>query len=378
MGRVNGLDELDFHLITALQIEPRADWLRIGHVLGVTPTTAVRRWMRLSEAGLAWLSCHPMRLPDVSPVVAIVEVDCSSGHVHQVAEQIARDHHVLAVNMVTGARDLVFIAAFVDHESLARYLGFRLDRLAGVKATRCHIVSTIHSEGSRWRLERLDNDRRARLRRQRPVPNSLPAPDAADMAIISSLAEDCRRPLAELAERTNLSPSTVNRRLTRLEADRSVVYRCDVARAEFGWPVELMAWATAPAEHLHQAIAQLTGMREVRFCATVTGPSNIIFVGWFRSTLECNAFEAHVRRRISELVVTDRAVTLWQMKLAGNILDPRSRLIQRVPIAPWAEDQAAEDESKVLNRLRVQDRPWPKPPGAAGRRGPGGTAISES
>jgi DNA-binding Lrp family transcriptional regulator len=337
--RLAGLTELDFHLITALQVEPRADWQRIGHALGVTAATAVRRWARLAEEGAAWLSSHPMRIPDVAPVVAIIEVDCLSGHVHAVAEQITDDSHVFAVNIVTGSRDLLCIAAFTDHDSLARYLGFRLGSLPGVKAARCHLAGTIHCEGSRWRLERLDAQRRESLRRNRPDPARARSPDAADMSIMGALGEDCRRPLAELADITNLSPSTVNRRLARLEADRSVVYRCDLARGSFGWPVEMILWANVPAEQLPHVAAQLVGMREIRFCATLTGPSNLILFAWLRSTADTSELEGRIRRHLPDFLVTDRAVTLWSLKLAGNVLDPQGRFVRRIPIAAWQEQQ---------------------------------------
>jgi DNA-binding Lrp family transcriptional regulator len=335
-----GLNELDFHLITALQIEPRADWQRMGHALGVTAATAVRRWTRLAEAGAAWLSCHPMRIPDVAVVVAIIEVDCASGHVHTVAEQIAQDSHVFAVNVVTGSRDLFVIAAFTDHDLLARYLSFRLGGLPGVKATRCHLAGTIHREGSQWRLERLDAQRRESLRRNRPDAAGARSPDAADMSIIAALGEDCRRPLAELADITNLSPSTVNRRLARLEADRTVVFRCDVSRASFGWPGEVILWANVPAEQLPHAAAQLVGVREIRFCATLTGPSNLVLVAWLRSTADSSDLEVRIRRQLPEFHVTDRAVVLWSLKLAGNLLDRQGRFNCRIPIAAWQEPEA--------------------------------------
>src|ERR1044071_8497969 len=67
-------DELDLALVAALQAAPRADWQRVGQVLGVAGSTAARRWGRLTESGLAWLACHPMRLPGVIPLVALIDV----------------------------------------------------------------------------------------------------------------------------------------------------------------------------------------------------------------------------------------------------------------------------------------------------------------
>jgi hypothetical protein len=60
------LDELDLLLVTALQSTPRADWQRLGQLLGTSASTAARRWARLTQAGLAWQSCHPLHLPRIS------------------------------------------------------------------------------------------------------------------------------------------------------------------------------------------------------------------------------------------------------------------------------------------------------------------------
>ncbi|MBO3747450.1 AsnC family transcriptional regulator [Streptosporangiaceae bacterium NEAU-GS5] len=332
------LDALDFQLITTLQIEPRADWQRIGHVLGVTPGTAARRWARMTEAGMAWLSCHPMRIPEATPMVSVIEIECVAGQTQAVAAEIAQDPHIFTANIVTGSRDILIIAAFSDRDSLTRYLDNRLGVLPGVKATRSSLAGALHSEGSRWRLDRLEARRLAGLRPHRTDNVGARPLDPADMDIITALAKDCRRPIAEVAEITNLSPSTVNRRLSRLESDRSVAYRCDVAQADFGWPIEVCLWADIAAEHLPRVAAQLSGMREVRFCATLTGPNNLMFGAWFRNIEDCSDLEARVRRQIPELVITDRAVTLRSYKIGGNVLDPQGRLIRRVPIAPWQHD----------------------------------------
>jgi DNA-binding Lrp family transcriptional regulator len=155
------------------------------------------------------------------------------------------------------------------------------------------------------------------------------------MDIIAALTQDCRRPIVEVADMTNLSPSTVNRRLARLEADRSVVYRCDFARDAAGWPVEVIMWANVTAERLPRATAQLAGMRETRFCATLTGRSNVIFGVRLRPNADSSELEARIRRHIPELLITDRALTLRTCKIGGNVVDSDGRLIRPVPVGAW-------------------------------------------
>ncbi|MFC4468616.1 hypothetical protein ACFPH6_29490 [Streptomyces xiangluensis] len=77
--------------MNALQIHPRASWTLVGDVLGVNPVTAARRWRRLKEAGLAWVTAYP-RLSDSRIVVsAVVEVDTEPGAAQDVARALATE-----------------------------------------------------------------------------------------------------------------------------------------------------------------------------------------------------------------------------------------------------------------------------------------------
>jgi len=65
------LDELDLLLVTALQATPRADWQHLGRLLGVSASTATRRWARLTQAGVGRLSCWGCRKPVAALMVGM-------------------------------------------------------------------------------------------------------------------------------------------------------------------------------------------------------------------------------------------------------------------------------------------------------------------
>lgn len=332
-------DTLDLLLVTALQTAPRADWHRIGRALDVSASTAARRWARLTDAGLAWLSCHPLRLPGAAAFAAVIEVDCHPGRLRTVAERIAEDPHVFTVSQTTGSRDLLITAAFADHPSLARYLSSRLGNLYGVTATRAQVATTVYSQGGRWRLDRLDEQRRTVLTRgsSRTAPAARTALDATDAVLMSALGEDCRRSAADLAMRTGLSPTTVRRRIAHLEAGQHLVYRCEVARFAAGWPVSLMYWCTVPPPHTARVTAHLIGLRETRLCASVSGPANLMLGVWLRGMDDLQPFEAGLAAKVPDLTTTERAVNLWPMKLGGHLLDPYGRKIRSIPMSLWTD-----------------------------------------
>lgn len=354
MRETTEIDDVDLRIVAALQAAPRADWQRIGQAAEVSSSTAARRWARMTEAGLAWMSCHPMRMPGVSPTVVVIEIDCAPARLYSVAEQLLDDPHTVNVAHVTGPCDLMVTAAFADRASQARYVGFCLSELEGVTAIRSQIVTALHRDGTLWRVDRLTERQLAVLHEdRRPATGDERAdPDEADMALVAAMSTNPRRSVVELAHRTGMSPTTVQRRLTRMEANRTLVYRCDVARGFSGWPAGATLWGSVPPSGSARIAAQLIGLREVRMCMSLTGRHNLVFTVWLRTLDDLPVLESHLADRIPDLVIADRAITLWPLKLGGHILDPHGRNIRLVPVGLWSDSRAADRESAFLGRLR--------------------------
>jgi DNA-binding Lrp family transcriptional regulator len=350
-------DELDLALVATLQAAPRADWQRIGHVLGVAGSTAARRWARLTESGLAWLGCHPMRLPGIVPVIALIDVSCLPARLPAVAATLAEDPHVISLIAPSSRCDLHVTAGFTDQASLSRYVAFRLAAVDGITATRAQIA-TVHTDASRWSVDRLNARQQAALGARPPTGGPGTArpgrdgPQDADLALMTALSQDCRLPAVDLAERTDLSPSTVHRRLARLETSRTLVYRCELAPPVCGWPVGMNFWATVPPGQSALIIAQLCRMREVRACLSLSGASQLNFVVRLRSAGDIPRFQALLARELPALVITDQAFSLWTIKLAGHLLDFGGRHIRHVPIGRWPEEETARAEATAAGRLR--------------------------
>lgn len=346
------LDELDYQLVTALQLAPRADWQRIGAALGVDGSTVARRWNRLYRSGHAWISCLPAQLAIPSVVMAIIEVDCVAGRLPEVAADLADDVNIVTLEHVTGARDLLVQAAFTDHVQLGRYLSLRLGRLPGVASSRTQIAVTVHTEGSRWRLDRLSDPARQALTGGRAQTWSGRVFTDEDIRLFQALSGDPRQPAVQLAERTGLSPTTVRRRLDRLDAERSITYRCEVARYVSGYPISVSLWCTLPPAETQRTVSKLSGMRETRFCATLSGSANLLVVVWLRAVQDIAAFETRLAVQVPELTITDRAVALWVLKLGGHLLDPHGRNLRSVPLGFWSDPASDAAEGELLARLR--------------------------
>ncbi|NLU69339.1 Lrp/AsnC family transcriptional regulator [Streptomyces sp. HNM0574] len=340
------LTPADEALIHALQLAPRAPWALIGEVLGVDPVTVARRWERLRASGRAWITAYPGRRLQQSIEVALVEIDCRSGEVESVADSLAAVPQVVTVEHMAGGRDLLITIFTADLGSLSRLILERISRLPGVVATRAQLTTRVFGDGSRWRLRSLSEAQQRRLGETaapaRPAraaarpAEPFPPLDPASRALFPATSEDGRRSVARLAEVTGLSATTVRRRLTRLTEGHDLMLRCEVARELTEWPVSATLWAQVPPAQLETAARGLLSLAEVRLCACVTGPNNLLFTVWLRSVADVQRLEAQLAERLPFLTLVDRAIALRQTKLMGHLVGPGGRATGVVPVDVWA------------------------------------------
>ncbi|MEV6328838.1 Lrp/AsnC family transcriptional regulator [Streptomyces sp. NPDC051909] len=333
---VRALDDVDQALVHALQIAPRAGWNEIGAVLGLDAVTVARRWYRLTEAGAAWISCSPS--PALASagqgLLAFVEVDCANGSLLTVAQALARLPHVTAVEHVSGDRDLLLTVMAPDLAALTHWMTHGIGAMPGVVASRTHLASTVYTEGSRWRLRALDRMQIARLADTETARTGAPVFPLTDLdhALITALSMNGRATYRALADACGASSDTVRRRLGRLFAAGMLQTRCEVARPLSQWPVTVIQWGRAAAGELERVSRGVTGAREVRLCAGVTGRNNVLIIAWVKSLTDVQRFEVRLAQRVPGLEITDRAVALWPLKLSGHLLDEQGYRIGGVPL----------------------------------------------
>ncbi|MER6954310.1 Lrp/AsnC family transcriptional regulator [Streptomyces sp. NPDC000618] len=331
----SGLDEIDRGVVHALQIHPRAPWRLVGEVLGVNPVTAARRWQRLEEAGLAWVTAYPRLSNSRLVVSAVVEVDTEPGVAEDVARALAADPSVANIKLTAGGRDLVAAVQARSLDELGRLTTLLFQRTPGVRATRTHVSTGIPAEGSRWRLRSLDAAQVARVEQAVAAPALLSDAEARwddlDAQLLELLSVDGRMSLRDLSAATGASLTTVRRRLQSLLASR-LSLRCDLARPLSGWPLSAVYFASVPGQFVEETSRVLASVREVRSCAITAGPHNLVVDVWLRDLHDVHAFEAHLSRRLPRLTVEDRSVVLRTVKHMGRLLDRDGHSVGVVPL----------------------------------------------
>ncbi|ALE73096.1 MULTISPECIES: Lrp/AsnC family transcriptional regulator [unclassified Pseudonocardia] len=331
------LSEDDFALVHALQLHPRASWSGLAPVLDAAPVTLARRWERLREAGLAWVTGYPVVREDVMQV-ALVEIDCAPGRLDEVVAALQEEPPVMTIEHAARGRDLLLT---VNAPSFAELSGLVLDRLArvpGVASTRTHLAAGVHLEGSRWRLDALDAAQIDAVRELRQA-DGRDAGEPVDLLgpvhrpIVRELGADGRAGAAEIAARIGRPASTVRRQLAALVRSGSLVFRCEVAQLLTRWPICVTWWIRLPTDDVADAVRRIRGDPRVRLCLSLTGPANFLVTAWTHTLPELVGMQSAIEHAVPAAEIVDTSVILRTRKRMGRLLHPDGRSTGRtVPL----------------------------------------------
>lgn len=328
-------------LVDALQVAPRAPWAAIGAVLDTTAITASRRWDRLVERGLAWVTAAPGMARRSAQCMAYVEITCRPQDRMTVATALAAHHQALTVELTTGSADILVTVAAGDLWNMSHYLLEHLGQVPGVRSTRARISTRIYTEGSAWRVRELSAEAVAQLaaiheEQSRDAATLAPITRSQGLqAILTHLALDGRASYTDLAEHADVSPSTARRYLTRLITSGIVILRTDVCAPAVDWPVQVYLWANAPVDSLDETAHVLSSFRQARLCATVTAGPSLALCAWLRTVEEVHRLELAIAHRLPHVEIVDRLIVLRQIKRMGRLLDETGCATGSVPINLW-------------------------------------------
>jgi len=341
MQESSALHEFDLSLINALQLAPRAAWSDLAPILDVDATTLARRWRRLEEAGLARITVFPRQQLTTRQNMAYLELTCRNGTVEQVASALAEDPGTLSIQFTAGSHQLLLTVA--PGQGMADYLMNWIGAFPDVVSYRVHMVTRVVSEAHRWQVRALSPEQRRRLRAL--APRTECAKEAGgdrvtglDQRIADLLCTDGRMGYQRIAERLDIAPTTAARRLNRLIRAGIIGLRCDIARAEMGWPTAAVLWGTVDPQVLERAEDLCEQVPELRLCSTIAGPENTHFIVWLRTVPDLTRVERRLLEALPGLRIADRRMVLHTFKFMGNVLDAAQRYVRTVPLRLSAEE----------------------------------------
>jgi Lrp/AsnC family transcriptional regulator for asnA, asnC and gidA len=137
------LDDVDRHIIAALQADGRATNQKIARSLKISPATVGARIRRLENV-------NAMRVVAVTDFAALgyqvllaVGIEVQGRAAEEVAEELAALEEVFAVHLVTGARDIEILVALHDLEELKVFLLQDIAKIRGIRALSAGIAADV-------------------------------------------------------------------------------------------------------------------------------------------------------------------------------------------------------------------------------------------
>lgn len=278
-------DDLDRRLVQALQLDGRLPFSRIAEVLGVSDQTIARRYTRLRTEGLIRVlaSIDPSRLGQVQ---WMVRVQCKSDGADTLGKALVLREDTSWVSVTSGGAEIsctTWATQGVDSPSLLS----RLPRTPGVVSISALCVMHIFFGGARGltlKSGALTDEEVAALAGPEPDEDRGPGEsetvilDDGDRRMLAVLGLDGRTELAELADATGWSQSTVRRRLAQLRANGAVFLDTTYDYRIFDLSTRVMLWASVAPAELESAGRALAQHPEVAFACATTGPTNLLAI----------------------------------------------------------------------------------------------------
>ncbi|HEY7995939.1 MAG TPA: Lrp/AsnC family transcriptional regulator [Steroidobacteraceae bacterium] len=137
------LDDVDRHIIAALQADGRATNQKIARSLKISPATVGARIRRLENV-------NAMRVVAVTDFAALgyqvllaVGIEVQGRAAEEVAQELAALEEVFAVHLVTGARDIEILVALHDLDELKVFLLQDVAKIRGIRALSAGIAADV-------------------------------------------------------------------------------------------------------------------------------------------------------------------------------------------------------------------------------------------
>jgi DNA-binding Lrp family transcriptional regulator len=317
-------DDVDFALMHALQIEPRASWKALAPILGVDPVTLSRRYQRLRDAGLIWITGYDAGVPGRG---ALIEIDCAPGQSVSTAQAMADDPMVSGIDFTAGGRDLLLTLMAEDSADTSRFLLHRLGEYPAIRRARTHLITEVLFEAGNWRLRTLSAAQAAQVpgaRAPRPRAARTVSP-ALKRVIHHELGLDGRASATAIAERAGVSNQRITDAIATMRRDGSLRLRTDIARAYSEWPIYAWYFMQVPAPLVERLRTSLGRIEEVRLAVLVASEYNLIMAVWLRTLNDVHRFELLLEKLLPGARVADRSVVMQIGKHLGHILDDQGR-----------------------------------------------------
>ncbi|MFE0170964.1 Lrp/AsnC family transcriptional regulator [Streptomyces sp. NPDC059002] len=294
-------DELDRKLLHALEVDGRAPFSRIAHVLGVSDQTVARRYRRLcAGAGLRVVGVRDTQR--LGRDQWMLRLRCSPDGAEAIAQALARRSDTAWVHLTSAGTEVVCMTlprTPGDHDDLV--FGKLLRTRQIVESTAHQLLHRFYGGRTGWIGKQgfLTAEQIAALHPgtcQDPSPATASAPRGdvrigpEDEPLVAALKTDGRATHPELQRLTGRSESSVKRRLAALLASGALYIDTEYDTSRFGFATAAMLWITVEPGALDAVGRAMAEHPEVAHVSAVTGSANLMASVLTRDTGELYAY----------------------------------------------------------------------------------------
>lgn len=279
-------DRLDLQVLSALEVDARAPFSRIGAVLGVSDQTVARRFRRLSaEAGLRVVAVRDAER--LGQDQWMLRLRCAPDSATVIADALAKRRDTAWIGLAAGGTEIVCMTRPRhpgDHDDLL--LG-KLPRTPSVVEIRAQqLLHRFYGGPHGWlrKFGALDADQIAALTPRFDTPAGPARILPEDEPLLAVLERDGRAGHPELQRATGRSESSVKRRLAALLASGAVYIDVEYHSEAFGHGLAAALWITTTPSALHAVGQALATHNEIAFASATAGPSHIVVTAVVRDT----------------------------------------------------------------------------------------------
>lgn len=274
---------LDRQLITALQVDGRASFRRIGEVLGVSDQTIARRYTRLWANGQVRVLglTEPHRLGEVSWTVrARTTPDAAV----PIAEALARRSDTSWVSITSGGTEIACATRARDAQDADTLLLEKLPRTQRIVDVSAHALLHVfygYAASPLLKAGLLTDDQLHALADGVPAPpDDDPGEDPVvlddlDRALLELLRSDGRIGLDDLAASVRAPASTVRRRVHALRERGVLYFDVDYEDGADRPGATTLMWLTVAPRRVPEVGQALARHPQVAFAAATTGRTNL-------------------------------------------------------------------------------------------------------
>lgn len=323
--------ESDLEIVNALQLNPRASWTELASVLDMDSTTIARRWRRLVADGHAWVNAVAIGR---AHIFGYLMISSTQDSVAEVGERLRQLSCAYLLARTEGEFEYFVGVVAADQKSLDALVCEHLAADPGILSIRSRVGVKVYRDGFSWEPGALGQAGRAQL-----TPASTKAAEApavfreSDGALLDALGRDGRASYARLAAICETNETAIRRRLAQLTASHQLIFRCDVSQQAVGSPFEVIfdVAVDGSTDELGQLVSSWP---ETRLLVATTGTANMLISVWLSSLGQSLVVEDRLRR-IGNVRILDRRVSLYPMKRFGQLLGPSGVAEGHVPVAIW-------------------------------------------